>query len=186
MKSARMAVGLTCWVLLSTTASASTPRRMEPTAGANLIAYQLNVGSTMRRDADAEELFANDASGYATFTVRASQLIVKQLETRGIASEPDSLATKARSYFLVGIWGHKIAAGNCSEVYVYYLEAHGVHQAEDGEFGDTWVWTALNSAPAGELASSLLKDLELALSDYLADRPIDKDRETKSTTPGSE
>lgn len=167
----RIAVALTCLIFLPATAPASTLHRMEPTAGANLIAYQLDVGSTMKRDGDAAELFANDANGSATFKARAVQLIRKELETRGIKSEPDSLATKARSYLLVGIWGHKISAAHCDEVYVYYLEAIGSHQTEDGEFDETWKWTALNSAPAGELANTLLKDLELAVSDYLGDRP---------------
>jgi hypothetical protein len=170
----RTALALTC-LLVSSSVSAWTPRRTEPTAGANLIAYQLNVGSTMKRTGDAEELFAGDATGYGAFKARAEKLIVSSFEQRGIASAPDSLATKARSHFSVGVWGHKISTSVCDNVYVYYLMAHGVHQTEDGEFRDTWEWTALDSSVEDKLASSVLESLNLALVDYLSDRPLKRD-----------
>lgn len=177
MRGTRLAVGLLCLILSPVAAYATTARRIEPTGGANLIAYQLDIGSTMKRDSDAEELFADDARAQATFIDDAKRLIVQQLEARGIAAEYESLTTKAPSHFLVGIWGHKIAGNPCAETYVYYVHASGAHQTGDGEYHDTWEWTALNSAPAGELGTALLKDLKIALEDYLSDRPSDKERE---------
>src|SRR5262245_58308310 len=73
--------------------------RREPTAGADLIAYQLTLGSTMKHDGDAAELFADDRARAAAFESRAAETIREYLRQRGIATEKDSLETKAKVHF---------------------------------------------------------------------------------------
>jgi hypothetical protein len=166
----RTALALSC-VLVSASASAWTPRRTEPTAGANLIAYQVVIGSTMKRSGDADELFAHDPPAREALKARVEELIFKALQARGIAAEPDSLETKATAHFAVGVYGHKSSAGGC-DVYLHYVTAHGVRRREDGEFEDTWEWNGLDSAGAEKLASSILESVQIALDDYLADLPL--------------
>jgi len=149
-----------------------TPRRREPTAGADLIAYQMTVGSTMKRDGDAVELFGNDAARASAFEKAAIEAIKKRLREHGIASEADSVETKARAHFAAAFYGHRIEAVACEDVYVFYVMARGIERKAAEEFEDTWEWSSLNSARGSSLEPSLMSELELALDDYLADRPI--------------
>jgi hypothetical protein len=158
--------------LVTPPVDASTLRRIEPTAGATLIAYQLTIGSTMKRDGEAKELFGDDRRRADAFEARAVETIVRRLRERGIGSEADSLETKAAAHFLAAFYGHRIEAADCAGAFVYYLSARGMRRADGGESEETWEWTALNSAPAGSLEEALLKDLELALADYLLERPV--------------
>jgi hypothetical protein len=150
---------------------ASTPTRSDPTAGADLIAYQFILGSTMKRDGDAAGLFASEA-GAAAFESRAVETIREYLQQRGIASEKDSLDTKAKVHFMAAFYGHRIDGSSCKDVYVFYLTASGSEQTPTEEFEDTWEWSSLNSASNADLETSLIRELELALQDFLADRPV--------------
>ncbi|HEY0558317.1 MAG TPA: hypothetical protein VGG20_28965 [Thermoanaerobaculia bacterium] len=150
--------------------------RREPTAGADLIAYQLTLGSTMKRDGDAAELFANDRTGAAAFESRAAETIRKYLRKHG--TEKDSLETKAKVYFSASFYGHRIEASSCKDVYVFYLTASGTEHTPTEEFEETWEWSSLNSQNAADLETSLIHELELALQDFLAERPVVPDKES--------
>lgn len=155
---------------------ASQVARREPTAGADLIAYQLTLGSTMKRDGDAVELFANDRT-FAAFKSRAAETIKEYLRQHGIATEKDSLESKAKVYFSASFYGHRIEASSCKDVYVFYLNARGTEHTPTDEFEDTWEWSSLNSASAADLETALIHELELALQDFLAERPVVPDKE---------
>src|SRR6185369_13557838 len=88
---------------------ASQVARREPTAGADLIAYKLTLGSTMKRDGGAAELW----TGAAAFESRAAETIREYLRQHGIATEKDSLETKAKVYFSASFYGHRIEASSC-------------------------------------------------------------------------
>ena len=150
--------------------------RLAPTAGADLIAYQLTLGSTMKRDGDAVELFANGTG--AAFESRAAETIKKYLRQHGIATEKDSLETKAKVHFSASFYGHRIEASSCKDVYVFYVTARGTEHTPTDEFEDTWEWSSLNSASAADLETSLIHELELALQDFLAERPVVPDKES--------
>jgi hypothetical protein len=152
--------------------------RREPTAGADLIAYQLTLGSTMKRDGGAAELFANDRTGAAAFESRAAETIREYLRQHGIATEKDSLETKAKVYFSASFYGHRIEASSCKDVYVFYLTASGTEHTPTEGFEETWEWSSLNSASAADLETSLIHELELALQDFLAERPVVPDKES--------
>ena len=151
--------------------------RRDPTAGADLIAYQLTLGSTMKRDGDAAELFANDRTGAAAFESRAVETIKEYLRQHGIATEKDSLETKAKVHFTVAFYGHRIEESLCKDLYVFYLTAGGTEQTSKDEFEETWGWSSLSSASSADLETSLIHELELALQDFLADRPVVPDKE---------
>lgn len=155
---------------------ASQVGRREPTAGADLIAYQLTLGSTMKRDGHAAELFANDRAGAAAFESHAVETIRKYLQQHGIAAEEDSSGTKAKVSFTASFYGHRIEGSSCNDVYVFYFAAGGTEQTPTEEFEETWAWSSLGSASANDLEASLIHELELALQDFLANRPVVPDK----------
>lgn len=171
MRGKIIATALMTMLACSEVLLARTARRVDPTAGAELIAYRMTIGSTMKRDGAAVELF-DDAGRVTAFEKAAIETIKKRFREHGIASEADSLETKARVHFGAAFYGHKIKATSCEDVYVFYLSARGSEHVDDDTFEDTWEWSSLNSADGASLESSLMRELELAIDDYLADRPL--------------